>query len=322
MLGEPYGSRPRPDPDRPVHTLDIDHLTKAYGGTPAVTDLTFTVEPGRVTGFLGPNGAGKSTTMKVLLDLASADAGTATIGGRRYRDLDDPAGTVGVILEPDAFHPARTGRNHLRVVCDGAGFPHARVDEVLGLVGLADAADRRAGGYSMGMRQRLGLAAALLGEPDVLVLDEPANGLDPQGMRWLRDLLRWLADEGRTVFVSSHLLAEMEQLADEVVVINRGRLVTTGRVAELRQSGTVVRSPDLSRLADALEQAGAEVVRRPDDSLVVHGVETAEVGDTAHRLGVPLHELSDQVGSLEELFLGLTDDRAAPAGATATEVHP
>ena len=180
MLGEPYGSRPRPDPDRPVHTLDIDHLTKAYGGTPAVTDLTFTVEPGRVTGFLGPNGAGKSTTMKVLLDLASADAGTATIGGRRYRDLDDPAGTVGVILEPDAFHPARTGRNHLRVVCDGAGFPHARVDEVLGLVGLADAADRRAGGYSMGMRQRLGLAAALLGEPDVLALDEPANGLDPQ----------------------------------------------------------------------------------------------------------------------------------------------
>jgi ABC-2 type transport system ATP-binding protein len=299
-----------------MHTLVIDHVTKTYDGTVAVQDLSFTVEPGRVTGFLGPNGAGKSTTMKVLLDLATADRGTATIGGTRYRDLATPARTVGVILEPDAFHPGRSGRNHLRTMAMAAGIDAARVDEVLGLVGLADTADRRVGGYSMGMRQRLGLAAALLGDPEVLVLDEPANGLDPQGMRWLRDLLRWRADHGNTVLVSSHLLAEMEQLADEVVVIHRGRLVTTGAMADLRQVGTVVRSPDAQRLATALEdEEGTQVARRPDGSLLVSGLDPAEVGERAHAIGVVLHELTSQVGSLEEMFLGLTDDSApGPSG--------
>jgi len=195
--------------------LTIDHITKHYGKDVVVDDLTFTVEPARVTCFLGPNGAGKSTTMKVLLDLATADHGRCTIGGLRYRDLPDPARTVGVVLEPNAFHPARSGRNHLRTIADGAGIGRPRIEHVLDAVGLTHAADRHVGGYSLGMRQRLGLAAALLGDPPVLVLDEPGNGLDPQGIRWLRDLLRERAASGGTVFVSSHLLAEVEQLADD-----------------------------------------------------------------------------------------------------------
>src|SRR3954463_1693496 len=208
--------------------LGIAHLPKPYGKNVVVDDLSFTAEPGRVTGFLGPNGSGKSTTMKILLDLASADAGTATIGGHRYRTLADPARTIGVVLEPNAFHPARTGRNHLLVLADATGISQRRVDETLDLVGLGHAATRPVGGYSLGMRQRLSLAAALLGDPPVLVLDEPGNGLDPQGIRSLRDLLRARADEGATVFLSSHLLSEVEHLADDLVVVNEGRLVTTG----------------------------------------------------------------------------------------------
>ena len=234
--------------DPPCIGLKSTNLTKRYGRETVVDDLSFTVEPGRVTGFLGPNGAGKSTAMKVLLDLAKATKGSATIDGKRYRDLDDPARTVGVVLEPNAFHPGRSARNHLKVLADGGGFPSARVEEMLDPSGLAKVADRRAGAFSLGMRQRLSLAAALLGDPPVVVLDEPGNGLDPQGIRWLRDLLRARAEAGGTVFVSSHLLAEVEHLADDVVVINRGRLVTTGALADLQHAGTTVRTPHPAEL--------------------------------------------------------------------------
>lgn len=293
-----------------MHPIEIDHVTKRYGDNTVVDDLSFRVEPGRVTGFLGPNGAGKSTLMKILLDLASAEKGTATIGGRRYRSFTDPAHVVGVVLEPNAFHPSRTGRNHLRVLADVGGFPLARVDEMLRLVGLADAADRKVGAYSLGMRQRLGIGAALLGDPTVLVLDEPGNGLDPQGIRWLRDLLRLRAANGNTVFVSSHLLAEVEHLADEVVVINRGRLVAEGHIAELQQAATTVRTPEPERLANALEAAGATIRPHPGE-LEVRGLPIEEIGDRALAAGIALHELSARAGSLEDLFLNWTDDGAS-----------
>jgi ABC-2 type transport system ATP-binding protein len=299
--------------------VEIDHVTKRYGGNVVVDDLTFTVRPGCVTGFLGPNGAGKSTTMKVLLDLAAADGGRATIGGNRYRDLADPARTVGVVLEPNAFHPGRSGRNHLRIVADAAGLPVARVDELLELVGLADAADRRVGAYSLGMRQRLGLAAALLGDPPVLVLDEPGNGLDPQGVRDLRQLLRTRAARGHTVFVSSHLLAEVEHLADEVVVVDQGRLVASGRLDQLQEAATLVRTASRARLADVLAAAGADVEPRAPDTIVVRGLPIEEIGDRACEAGIALHELSPHAGSLEELFLGWTGAGTHEDGAAVTE---
>ena len=289
-----------------MHVLEIDHVTKSYGDNRAVDDLTFRVEPGRVTGFLGPNGSGKSTTMKILLGLATADSGSATIGGSRYRELVDPPRAVGVILEPNAFHPARSGRNHLKVVADGASVPLSRVEEMLQLVGLSGAADRGVDTYSLGMRQRLGLGAALLGDPAVLVLDEPANGLDPEGIRWLRELLRSRATEGKTVFVSSHLLGEVEHLADEVVVINRGRLVTTGAIADLQRIGTSVRTPSPELLMAILDSAGCVVEAHAHGSLLVRGISTAEIGDRALAAGIALHELSPHVGSLEDLFLGWT----------------
>ncbi|HSO05249.1 MAG TPA: ATP-binding cassette domain-containing protein, partial [Candidatus Limnocylindrales bacterium] len=223
-----------------MHTLEFENVTKRYGHETVVDNLTFTVQPGRVTGFLGPNGAGKSTTMKILLDLAKADHGHATIGGTRYRDMADPARVVGVVLEPNAFHPGRSGRNHLRILADGAGIDHPRIDQLLADVELTHAADRHVGGYSLGMRQRLGLAAALLGDPPVLVLDEPGNGLDPQGIRWLRDLLRERATAGATVFVSSHLLA-------------------TGALSALQQAGTSVRTPTPEQFTEVLTAAGATV---------------------------------------------------------------
>ncbi len=299
-------------------SLEIEHVTKRYGHDVVVDDLTFTVAPGRVTGFLGPNGAGKSTTMKILLDLASANDGRASIAGSRYRDLKDPTRTVGVVLEPNAFHPGRSARNHLRILADGAGIPTPRVDAMLDTVGLTHAADRHVGAYSLGMRQRLGLAAALLGDPPVLVLDEPGNGLDPQGIRWLRDLLRQRAAAGGTVFVSSHLLAEVEHLADEVVVLNHGRLVTQGTLATLQQAGTSVRTPEPDRLTQILVAAGATLHTGSHGELVVRGVTIAEIGERACSAGVPLHELSTQAGSLEDLFLGWTDDddaRGSGAGS-------
>lgn len=299
-----------------MHALEIDHLTKRYGDNLAVDDLTFRVEPGRVTGFLGPNGSGKSTTMKILLDLATADGGRATIGGTRYRELADPFRAVGVILEPNAFHPARTGRNHLKVVADAGDIPSTKVEETLRLVGLADAADRGVGTYSLGMRQRLGLAAALLGDPPILVLDEPANGLDPEGIRWLRDLLRSRAADGKTVFVSSHLLGEVEHLADDVVVINRGRLVTTGAIADLRKIGTSVRTPSNESLIAALDGVDCLVETQIDGSLLVSGIPAAQIGDRALAAGIALHELSPHIGSLEDLFMGWT------GSLTATDAPP
>jgi ABC-2 type transport system ATP-binding protein len=294
------------------YPISIEHVTKSYGDATVVADLSFEVQPGRVTGFLGPNGAGKSTTMKVLLGLASATSGRATIGGLTYGELVDPTGTVGASVEADAFHPGRSGRNHLRILADATGTPLERVDEVLELVELGHAANRRAGAYSLGMKQRLGLAAALLCDPPVLVLDEPGNGLDPQGIRTLRNLLRARAAEGNTVFVSSHLLGEVEQLADDVVVINQGRLVTQGSLSELRQSASLVRTASPEALQVALEAAGGIVDNGQPNTLVVRGLSLDEIGEHAFRTGVALHELSRHADSLEDRFFAWTADGANP----------
>ncbi len=304
--GAPDRQSPSRRRTRPSHRLHIDHVTKRYGSTTVVDDLSFTVEPGRVTGFLGPNGAGKSTTMKILLDLASADRGAATVGGSRYRELADPVRTVGVLIEANAFHPGRSGRNHLRILAEAAGIPFDRVEGMLELVGLVDAADRRVGAYSLGMKQRLGLAGALLGDPPVLVLDEPGNGLDPQGIRELRELLRARTADGDTVFVSSHLLAEVEHLADDLVVINRGKLVASGPLGDLQQTASLVRTASSGTLKTVLESAGGVVEMRNPNSLVVRGLPIDEIGERAYHAGVTLHELSPHSGSLEELFLDWT----------------
>jgi len=291
-------------------------LTKRYKSVTAVDDLSFRVREGAVTGFLGPNGAGKTTTLRMVLGLARPTEGTATIQGRRYVELDEPARTVGANLEVAGAHPGRSGRNHLRALAAMAGLPASRVDEVLRLVELESAADRRAGKYSLGMRQRLGLAATLLGDPRVLVLDEPANGLDPQGIRWLRDFLRAMAAEGRTVLVSSHVLAEVAQTVDDVVVIHRGRLVQQGPVQSLTAAGTgvLVRTPRPDVLRTALDRAGLTAVEAPDGALVVDGGEAAQVGEIAFAAGVPLHELAPRSTSLEEAFLALTTDAPPEVG--------
>jgi ABC-2 type transport system ATP-binding protein len=285
--------------------IEVDQVTKRYGERAVVSDLSFAAVPGRVTGFLGPNGSGKSTTMKVMLELATADSGQVRIGGRRYRDLPHPAATVGALLESNAFHPGRSGRNHLRILADADGIGLGRVDEVLEIVGLADAADRRVGAYSLGMRQRLGFAGALLGDPPVLVLDEPANGLDPMGIHEMRDLLRARAAMGHTVLVSSHLLAEVELLADDVVVVNRGRLVTSGSLAELQEPAVLVRSSADETLDRILRDGGA-VVEAQDDALIVRGPPMEEIGRLAFDSGIVVHELSQHSGSLEERFLRWT----------------
>jgi ABC-2 type transport system ATP-binding protein len=289
--------------------IEVDSLTKRFGETLAVDNLSFRVEPARVTGFLGPNGAGKTTTMRAVLGLVRATSGSATVLERRFRDLDQPAHRVGAVLEATAFHPGRSGRNHLRVLATEAGIPHGRVDEVLDLVELADAAKRRTGGYSLGMRQRLALAAALLGDPDVLVLDEPANGLDPAGVRWLRDLLRTLADRGRTILVSSHILSEVEVIADEIVIIHHGRFVASGTTRELvaRASGGVrVRSPEAPRLRELLVAGGAAVADS-DGTLVVTGTPQEAIGELAAANGIVLHELAAERASLEQAFFELTE---------------
>ncbi|MGR7023596.1 ATP-binding cassette domain-containing protein [Geodermatophilus sp. URMC 62] len=298
-------------------------LTKSFGPVRAVTDLGFTVEPGAVTGFLGPNGAGKTTTLRMVLGLITPDAGTATFDGAPYAALPDPVRTVGAVLET-AFHPARSGRDHLRVYCRAAGLSPARADEVLTTVGLAAAGRRRAGGYSLGMRQRLALATALLGDPPVLVLDEPANGLDPEGILWLRGFLRHLAhDEGRTVLVSSHLLAEMEQTADRVVIVGAGRLVRQGSIAELRSgahgAGTVLaRSPEAGRLAAVLADAGLDPARDEDGVVTVTGSTPAEVGARAFAAGVELHELRAETTGLEDLYFRLTAGQEQFAAGSPT----
>jgi ABC-2 type transport system ATP-binding protein len=299
-------------------------LTKRYADATAVDDLTFRVREGSVTGFLGPNGAGKTTTLRMVLGLARPSAGEATIGGRRYADLDDPIRTVGANLEIAGAHPGRSGRNHLRALAAMAGLPTSRVDEVLRLVELDEAADRRAGKYSLGMRQRLGLAATLLGDPQVLVLDEPANGLDPQGIRWLRDFLRAMAREGRTVLVSSHVLAEVAQTVDDVVVIHRGRLVEQGPVETLTAAGAgvLVRSPRPDELRSALYREGLTATETPNGALLLEGVDAARVGDIAFAAGVPLHELSPRSTSLEEAFLALTSDSEPAAPPAETKGEP
>jgi ABC-2 type transport system ATP-binding protein len=302
--------------------IEATGLTKRYAGVTAVDDLTFAVREGSVTGFLGPNGAGKTTTLRMVLGLARPTAGTATIEGHRYVELDDPARTVGANLEVAGAHPGRSGRNHLRALAAMAGLPRSRVDEVLRLVELDAAADRRAGKYSLGMRQRLGLAATLLGDPRVLVLDEPANGLDPQGIRWLRDFLRGMAAEGRTVLVSSHVLAEVAQTVDDVVVIHRGRLVQQGPVETITSAGVLVRSPRADELRTALYNEGIATTETADGALVVEGADAARVGDIAFAAGVPLHELSPQATSLEEAFLALTSDPVPEPAAAAPEKAP
>ena len=288
------------------YRISIENVTKSYGDATVVDDLSFMVEPGRVTGFLGPNGAGKTTTLKILLGLASATSGHATIGGLPYQELSNPTGTVGASVEADAFHPGRSGRNHLRILAEATGTPGERVDEVLEMVDLAKAAHRKAGAYSLGMKQRLGLAAALLSDPPVLVLDEPGNGLDPQGIRTLRNLLRARAGAGDTVLVSSHLLGEVEQLADDVVVLNEGRLVTQGSLAELQHAASLVRSESPEALQKTLEAAGGVVEHGHSNTLLVRGLSLDEIGKRAFASGVALYELTRHTDSLEERFFAWT----------------
>jgi ABC-2 type transport system ATP-binding protein len=288
--------------------IEVRGLTKRYGSTTAVDDLTFSIPDGKITGFLGPNGAGKTTTLRALLGLVHPTQGEARVGGLRYVQLNDPLRTVGAVLEADSFHPGRSGRNHLRVLAAASGVPVARVDEVLAEVELTPAARRRVGGYSLGMRQRLSVAGALLGLPSLLVLDEPANGLDPEGIRWLRDFLRRFSAGGGTVFISSHVLAEVAQIVDEVVIIHRGRLVAqepldalTARAA----GGTLARSPDAERLRQRLAEAGIDATVAAAEEL--RAVAPPErVGEVAAAAGIVLHELRGQGASLEEAFLELT----------------
>jgi ABC-2 type transport system ATP-binding protein len=299
--------------------IDAEGLVKRYGSTTAVDDLSFTVQPGIVTGFLGPNGSGKSTTMRMMIGLDHPDKGRVTIDGRPYTDLRWPLHEVGALLEARAIHPGRTARNHLRALAASNRIPRARCDEVLELVGLASVATKRAGSFSLGMGQRLGIAAALLGDPQVLLFDEPVNGLDPEGIQWVRELLRTLAKQGRTVFVSSHLMSEMAQTADHVVVIGKGRLLEDADIATMvAKAGTsvLVRSPDLDALAAAIRTAGGTVEAQPDGALVVTDLEAAAIGELAATDGLRLHELSPQRASLEEAFMALTKEHVEFGGHT------
>jgi ABC-2 type transport system ATP-binding protein len=295
-------------------------LSKVFGqGIRAVDQLSFTVEPGSVTGFLGPNGAGKTTTLRMLLGLVHPSAGTATIGGLPYRAIPHPLTRVGASLEASSFHPARSGRNHLRVLCAAAGLPDSRADAVLAQVGLGDAGRRKVRGYSLGMRQRLGLASALIGDPGVLILDEPANGLDPDGIRWLRGFFRHLASEGRSVLVSSHQLNEIQEVADRVVILDRGRLIRSGSIAELTAGTDMVRvhTPNPAPLVAACTAAGLAVAQHAPGVLEVRGAPVEQVGHLAFVNQVELHELSGTRANLEDLFFALTQGAhtSQPAGA-------
>ena len=287
-------------------------MTKRYGDTVAVDDLTFEVRPGVVTGFLGPNGAGKSTTMRMILGLDDPAAGEALIDGRRYRTLSQPLCHVGALIESDALHPGRSARNHLRIAARSSGIPMTRADEILEQVGLASVATRRVKGYSLGMRQRLGIAAALLGDPAVLLFDEPVNGLDADGVRWVRHLVRDLAAEGRTVLVSSHLLSEMQHTADHLLVIGRGRLIADASTREVLARGgerTVrVRVSDPDALARSLVRIGGEAQQLGDGVLLVAGVAAEDVGRAARDADAVLYELTEQSNSLEDVYLQLTAD--------------
>jgi ABC-2 type transport system ATP-binding protein len=293
-------------------SIAVEGLTKRFGSVQAVEDLTFATTPGRVTGFLGPNGAGKTTTLRMVLGLVTPTAGRALIDGRRYADLPDPLGTVGAALEASSFHPGRSARDHLRVLATASALPAQRVDETLHQVGLVEAADRRAGGFSLGMRQRLALAAALLGDPRVLVLDEPANGLDPEGIAWLRGFLRYLAGEGRTVLISSHVLSEVQQTVDDVVIIARGRLIRQATLSELDDPGrrtVLVRTPTPDAFQQALSAARLPAAEpTADGAWRIGGVTTEAVGAAAFAGQVELHELAAAASDLERTFLELTAD--------------
>jgi ABC-2 type transport system ATP-binding protein len=294
--------------------ITIQGLTKRFGQVVAVDDLSFEVDQGTVVGFLGPNGAGKTTTLRMLLGLVTPTAGTARIDGKPYRELADPVRHVGAVLEASSFHPGRSARNHLRVVATAAGLPLARADQVLEQVGLTQAARRRVGGFSLGMRQRLGLATALLGDPQVLILDEPANGLDPEGVHWLRGFLRQLAEQGRTVLVSSHVLAEVAQTVDQVVIIAGGRLVTQSTLAALtaRTDQLVrVRTPQAETLQALLAAQGIHADPDGADQLLAAGTTTETVGKTAAAAGIVIYEMSAERSNLEDVFLQLTSHQGA-----------
>jgi len=294
--------------------IEIDGLSKRFGKVQAVSEMSFEVDAGRVTGFLGPNGAGKSTTLRMLLGLIRPDRGSGTFDGRRYEQLEHPSSHVGAVLENASFHPGRSGRNHLRVLAAAGKHPPERVAELLEQVGLTAAADRRVKGYSMGMRQRLAIAAALLGDPDVLILDEPTNGLDPPGIRWVRDLLRAQAARGRAVLVSSHLLSEVEQSVDDVVVIAKGVMRASGPIERVLGGGgepvTRVRTGDAERLAALLRDREIAVDTPGADLLLVHGTPPEAVGEVAAEHRVVLRELVAQTRSLEEAFFELTEQAA------------
>src|SRR5680860_212789 len=305
----------------PESKIVVEGLRKNFGSTVAVDDLNFAVRAGSVTGFLGPNGAGKTTTLRILLGLVSATAGRAIIDGQAYRNLDRPTRKVGAVLEGANFHPGRSARNHLKVVASAGRLDRNRIGEMLDLVGLTAFAGKRVGGYSLGMRQRLGIAAALLGDPEVLILDEPANGLDPEGIRWLRKFLRALAAEGRTVLVSSHVLAEMSQTVDDVIVIGRGRLIAHAPLEELTGSSTGairVRTPDADRLEALLRAAGKTPQRIEPQLLLVTDATSPEIGELSARENIVLHELASEALSLEDVFLKMTASaELAPSGPEA-----
>ncbi len=300
--------------------IHVRELTKHYRETVAVHDLSFDVPPGVVTGFLGPNGSGKSTTMRMIMGLDRPDEGSVTINGRAYVDLDHPLREVGALLEAKAIHPGRSARHHLQYLAETNGISSQRVDEVLDLVGLTEVASRRVGKFSLGMGQRLGIAAALLGDPGVLLFDEPINGLDPEGILWVRNLLRGLAAEGRSVFVSSHLMSEMALTADRLVVIGRGALISEGTLDEFiaDTAGTYVkvRGPQLAEIERVLHAAGATVVPDGEGALTVRGWEASAIGDLVMSKQLALHELSPQTASLEEAFMTLTRDSVEYHGRT------
>jgi ABC-2 type transport system ATP-binding protein len=307
--------------------IEATGLTKRYGPTKAVDDLSFTVADGRVTGFLGPNGAGKSTTMRLIVGLDAPSSGRITVSGRPYHDRRFPLREVGALLEAKAIHPSRSARNHLRWLAQSNGIRTSRVDEVLEQVGLAAVARKRAGTFSLGMSQRLGIAAALLGDPEVLLLDEPVNGLDPEGIQWVRQLLRSLASEGRTVFVSSHLMSEMALTADHLIVIGKGRLIADASVAEVIAQASAnhvkVVSPQADALRERVTAAGADAAPSGDDTLIVTGLECREVGIIAAGAGITLYELSRQEASLEEAFMEMTrGSEEFHAGPAAAESAP
>ena len=293
--------------------IEVHNVTKHYGAKVAVEDLSFTVKPGVVTGFLGPNGAGKSTTMRLIVGLDAPSSGWTKVNGKRYRDLAAPLHEVGATLEARAIHTGRSGYNHLLALAQTHRIPRSRVQEVIGMVGLESVAHKRVGGFSLGMGQRLGVAAALLGDPVTVILDEPANGLDPEGIRWIRNLLKELAAEGRTVFLSSHLMSEMEQTAEHLIVIGKGHLIADTSVEEFVAQASAgapvfVRSPQAGALREALEVAGARVRSEDDGALQAQGLSAEQIGELAAVNGLVLHELTPQQASLEEAFMSLTKD--------------